>query len=56
MADANVTPEGLARKWFYFAFVGAIAYVSVVYFFVYSQDVSQDPGWEPATSETVGHD
>ena len=51
MADANETPDTIARKWFFYAFVGAVAYFSVVYAFILTQDVSQDPGWEKPTVE-----
>ena len=49
MADGNETPDTLARKWFYYAFVGAIAYFSVVYAFILTQDVSEDAGYEAPT-------
>ena len=39
MEEGNTTPEGLAKHWFGLAFLGAVAYIGVVYVFVYGQDV-----------------
>jgi hypothetical protein len=39
MDQNDITPDRLATKWFVYAFFGAIAYLSVVYVFVYGADV-----------------
>ena len=39
MAEQEVTPEQLAKKWFLIAFLGAVTYVSVVFYFVLTADV-----------------
>ena len=38
----NENPDGVAKQWFGYAFLGAIAYIGVVYLFVYGQDVGPD--------------
>lgn len=42
MAHEAESPDGIAKKWFAIAFLGALAYVSVVYLFVYGADVGPD--------------
>jgi hypothetical protein len=39
MSEGEVTPDGLAKKWFLIAFIGALAYVGVVFYFVLTPDV-----------------
>jgi len=41
-SNEDITPDNLAKKWFAYAFLGAIAYLSVVYVFVYNADVGPD--------------
>ena len=54
MAEGNPNPEGLAKKWFGIAFLGAIAYIGVVYLFVYGQDVG--PNQYGTKPEVEQHD
>ena len=39
MAEQEVTPDKLAKKWFLYAFLGALAYFGVVFYFVLTADV-----------------
>ena len=39
MVEGEVTPDRLAKKWFLLAFCGALAYFSVVFYFVLTADV-----------------
>ena len=39
MSEGEVTPERLAKKWFVLAFFGALAYFSVVFYFVLTPEV-----------------
>lgn len=39
MIEGDVTPDRLAKKWFVIAFVGALAYVSVVFYFILTAEV-----------------
>lgn len=52
MSEGEVTPHELAKKWFIIAFFGAMAYVSVVFYFVLTAEV--EPSDVPAA--VVLHD
>lgn len=39
MSEGEVTPDRLAKKWFMIAFIGALAYVSVVFYFILTAEV-----------------
>ena len=39
MSEAEITPDGLAKKWFKIAFIGALVYVSIVFYFILTADV-----------------
>ena len=39
MSEGEVTPDGLAKKWFVLAFFGALAYFSIVFYFVLTAEV-----------------
>jgi phage shock protein PspC (stress-responsive transcriptional regulator) len=52
MADAEETPDTLARKWFVIAFFGALVFFSIVFYFVLAADV----GPSEHTPVMVPHD